>query len=265
MGVDVAESIQATAYLAAACRAVETSARKPRLSDPYAERIIASHPDGARIRKGLLGAGTDEVVHRTILLDRLLARAALTAGTTVVNLGAGFCTRPYRLDLSECAEVIEADAPALIKAKETLLADADPSCPVRRVPLDVRDVNQLAALLNPIEGPLVVVTEGLLVYLPRTDLAAIAATINASAAQRWLTDIVGLSSAAAMEQLAQKSGAGLNLYGLGDLRPFEDNGWTVTDYRPLPVPARPGSRTKTGASSTDVVDGVLELTAYKTE
>ncbi|HWG99758.1 MAG TPA: class I SAM-dependent methyltransferase [Pilimelia sp.] len=250
----VAGPVQATAAVAAACRAEESRQPRPRLVDPYAAALTAGLDAAGQ---ALLAGGRDEVVHRTLLVDALVGQAARRRpGLTVLNLGAGLCTRPYRLDLAGCREVVEVDAAAVLERKAAILRGARATCPVRRVAADVRDLPALGAA-----APVLVVTEGLLVYLEPADLAALAATLAGLAGVvGWVTDVVSAESAAAMAQLASRAGAGIGLTGLSTLDPIERAGWTVTDYRVLPVtraprPAAPGS----GPASARVVDGVLAL------
>lgn len=265
-GVDGA--VQATAYLAAACRAAETRAPHPRLRDEYAERFVRARPADQPSLRSLLDAGGDEVVARTVLLDELLRRE-LAAGDppVVVNLGAGCCTRPYRLDLSGCQLVLELDAEPVLALKAELLADERPSCPVWRVAADLRDQPALAALLTAHcggAGRVVVVSEGLLPYLPAEAVATLAATLAGALGDPvWLTDLVSGESARQMAQLARTAGARVELFGLATLAPFEQAGWVVADYRILPVARRgpvgargPGG---TGRASHRVVDGVAAL------
>lgn len=248
-GAGVAEAVQATAYVAAACRAEESRQSAPRLVDPFAE-LFAPAPADARpapaALRGLLAAGRDEVVARTAGIDRAL-RDALASGPApvVLNLGAGFCTRPYRLDLSGCRLVVECDAAPVVARKDRLLATHRPSCPVVRVAADLRDGRQLARLLAGVErgDPFVVVTEGLLVYLSPTEVGALARGLAAAPGPAWwLADVVSPESARAMAVVAGRAGAGVTLHGLESLAPFEAAGWAVADYRILPVTRRaPGT------------------------
>jgi O-methyltransferase involved in polyketide biosynthesis len=196
-------------------------------------------------------------VLRTALVDELLVEALRERpGALVLNLGAGFCARPYRLDLSGCAGLVEFDAPEVLADKEKVLAGYGPSCLVRRVPLDLRDGPALVKELD--RRPSIVVSEGLLPYLPEPDIAELAAALRAGLGDAlWLTDLVSVGSAAAMAQLAGASGLAAPLYGLKTLQPLEDNGWRCVDYRVLPV-ARPVGA---GGSARDVVDGVVTLAA----
>ncbi|HEY8474216.1 MAG TPA: class I SAM-dependent methyltransferase [Natronosporangium sp.] len=257
----VPEPVQATAYLAAACRAAETRSANPRLRDPYAERFAAAGR-GSPPYQRLLAAGGDEVVARTALLDQLvLAAVADGEPPLLLNLGAGCCTRPYRLDLSGCALVVEWDDPAVLAVKQRALADARPSCPVQRAGADLRDparLRELLAALPPVPR-VVVVTEGLLPYLSPAAIAELAGELGrALPGARWLTDLVSSVSAEGMAQLARAAGVPVELSGLDTLAPFEQHGWVAVDYRLLPTPRRgPLPRpSPAGAASHRVVDGV---------
>lgn len=263
MGVDPA--VQHTSYLAAAARAEESESTRPRLKDPYAADMVESHPEGRAMRRSLLSAGVDEVVERTVAIDHMIQAAAKQGEqVTVLNLGAGLCTRPQRLNLSNCREYLECDDPALLAAKEEMLPAADASVDLRRVGLDVRDPAAVTALLNEVSvggGETVIISEGVLVYLPLSQLRELASQLaRIGGPTTWLTDVVSEPSALAMQELADKANAGVSLFGLSDLTPFEDQGWNVSDYRPMLASARGGFARPTGsAHSRSIVDGVIEL------
>ncbi|MFG2039313.1 class I SAM-dependent methyltransferase [Dactylosporangium sp. NPDC048998] len=256
----VDRTVQATAYAAAACRAAESRRPHPRLSDPFAELFTPGGADAQVAR--LADAGVDEVVGRTVLIDRMLV-AALDRwpGATVVNLGAGFCTRPYRMRLSGCRELVEADDPAVIELKGRTLHGRRPSCPIRRVGLDVRNETAVTAVLDDAgrSGAVIVITEGLLVYLPTVAVTALAGTLaSRPAVVHWLADIVSESSAGQMRTIARRVPGGLALFGIDSLAPLEEPGWQVVGYRALPV-SRPRYGPAPGTSSRALVDGVVAL------
>ncbi|MEU0557969.1 class I SAM-dependent methyltransferase [Dactylosporangium sp. NPDC006015] len=252
----VDRTVQATAYAAAACRAAESRLPRPRVSDPLAE-LFTPTAAAAPIAR-LADAGRDEVVARTVLIDRMLVDALeRRPGAAVVNFGAGFCTRPYRMRLPGCRELVEADDPAVVELKDRTLHGRPHSCPVRRVGLDVRDETAVSAVVDETgrSGDVIVLTEGLLVYLPAGAVTALAATLaSRTGAAHWIADIVSADSARQMQTLAQRVPGGLALFGLDSLTPLEEPGWRVVAYRALPVP-----RPRSGASSRTLVDGVVAL------
>ncbi|QSB12697.1 SAM-dependent methyltransferase [Natronosporangium hydrolyticum] len=269
MAPRVDPGVQATAFLAAACRAVEQDRPQPRLRDPFAASFVAARGPAQPGYRGLLEAGGDEVVTRTLLVDQLLA--AELAGPTaplVVNLGSGFCARPYRLDLSAAQLVLELDSPELHRLKSEVLGEAPATCPVRRIGADLRDQSALREVLAAECGAasrVVVVSEGLLPYLPPPALTALAGTLADALPPGtvWLTDVVSADSARQMAALAGGVGARVELHGLVSLDPFTEVGWEPADYRILPV-ARRGPIGRPGGaghrSSHQIVDGVLALT-----
>lgn len=241
--------MRATALVAAAARARPGGP----VDDPYASLFLDAHPSGGGTRRRILTAGTDEIAHRTALLDALLTDRADGTAFTLLNLGAGYCARPYRLALPGCRRVIEVDAPEVLDLKTRVLRGHEPAVPVDRVAGDVRDTAFLAGLLASIPEPLVVLSEGLLVYLPPGELAALA-SVPAGRAE-WFCDVVSVSSAAAMSTVAEQAGTRLTLYGLSTLEVFESAGWRVDDYRVLPV----ARRSFGGRGGREVVDGVIAL------
>lgn len=245
--------MRATALVAAAARA------NGPVDDPFARLFLEAHPAGEAPRRRLLAAGTDEIVHRTGLLDTLLTERADGRDFTLLNLGAGYCARPYRLAMSGCRRVIEVDAAEVLDLKSRVLRDCVPLVPVERVAGDLRDERFLAGLVSSIVEPVVVVSEGLLVYLPPEQVAALATTLATRVARTartdWFCDVVSVDSAAGMSTVAGRAGAGLTLYGLGTLEVFESAGWRVEDYRVLPVSRRGYG----GGGGRQVVDGVIAL------
>jgi O-methyltransferase involved in polyketide biosynthesis len=243
-GVDIPDAVQATAYLAAAGRAE---------IDPYAGLFLGAMDDSAR---ALAASGRGEVLARTRLMDSMLLDFLReTPGGTVVNVGAGLCARPYRLDLSACRETIEIDALPVLEFKDSILSGYQASCPLRRIPGDARSLPALPT-------PAVVLTEGLLVYLSADELSTLATTLaSLPGPVDWLADVVSLDSAEAMKTLASQSHTPLVLSGLDSLDVFEDAGFTVHDYRALPVNRAPafGRPRHTGQTSHRVVDGVIHL------
>ncbi|WP_083929361.1 class I SAM-dependent methyltransferase [Catelliglobosispora koreensis] len=221
----IAPPVQATAFIAAACRVS---------IDPLASLFATAL---SATQRAMVASGTGEVLSRTRIIDSMLLEWC--PGRTVLNLGAGLCTRPYRLDLSTCVSLTEVDAAPVLELKTNILSGYSVSCPVHRIAGDARSLPSTLTAD-------VVLTEGLLVYLSPSELAALASCLPGS---HWIADIVPASSAAFMA--AQ---TGISLWGLDSLTVFEDAGWTVVDYRPLPVPRAPSP------SSHAIVDGVLHLT-----
>jgi len=106
----------------------------------------------------------------------------------VVNLGAGFDVRPYRLSLPAALHWIEADLPAIITHKEQKLAHEQPLCQLERVACDIASCEERRALLRRIGSEAkqaLVLAEGLLVYLPTNLVAELARELHEQVSLRW--------------------------------------------------------------------------------
>src|SRR6478752_2075038 len=108
-------------------------------------------------------------------LDHLICYAVkANSKHAILNLAAGFDTRPYRLALPEGLRWVEADLPELIAEKEQLLADEKPRCRLERVAVDLADASARAAFLERYtEGAhrVAVISEGLVIYLEPSAVA----------------------------------------------------------------------------------------------
>jgi methyltransferase (TIGR00027 family) len=102
----------------------------------------------------------------------------------VVNLGAGMCTRPYRLKLNAIIYEVENDA-SLLQAKRAALADQEMITTAVDVTADVTSIELKDALLQAGFDPKLPtdwIAEGLLEYLTvqaQQDLMALTASLSA--------------------------------------------------------------------------------------
>src|SRR5581483_1326451 len=111
---------------------------------------------------------------RTSFADELL-KAAIAAGIdTVVSLGAGLDTRPWRLELPPELLWIEVDFPDILAYKTAALANARPHCRLERMTADLNRPTERTAALNRGGSRSLLMTEGLLMYLPAETVKALA-------------------------------------------------------------------------------------------
>ena len=187
-------NVSDTARWVAVYRAWESARKDALFHDPYADllagergRAIAAHMP-RQSRNGW------PLIARTRLIDDFVCAAIAQGCDCVLNLAAGFDTRPYRLDLPTSLQWVEADLPALIEEKELLLAGAQPRCQLRRIKVDLADSAARAAMLANAVGSstqALVITEGLLVYLDDAQVRALTADLAAQAGIcLWLLDLV---------------------------------------------------------------------------
>src|SRR5690242_11026442 len=157
-----------------------------RLAGERGERIVAS------MRRGRAWAWP--MIVRTAVLDELILRTLEPERVDVVlNLAAGLDTRPYRLPLPAALRWVEADFPDVIAYKQEQLRGERPVCRLEHVGIDLTDVAARRALFGRIGAAarqVLVVSEGLLIYLTPAQVAELAADLATPGSFRhWLTDL----------------------------------------------------------------------------
>lgn len=235
---DKIEHVSDTALMVAACRAMETTEPDGLIRDPFAERLAGRR--GMAIARGMpilewmrYGVGIRAKFIDEILTD-ILRDGQIK---TVLNLGSGLDTRPWRLELPSALRWIEADFPAMLEYKREKLVDARPNCRLERVAADLSDAPQRQKLFERVgREEALMITEGLLMYLPRAGLLELADRApQASGVRHWLLDVVS-------EEMMRMSGGG-DQSAVNELRPKDhlvgqaildaaaESGWTITEKR----------------------------------
>ena len=183
-----------TARWVAMYRALESERPDALFHDPYARRL--AWPPGEQIVETLPKgrAWAWPMIVRTAVMDELILRALERDGVgTVLNLAAGLDTRPYRLPLTPSVRWVDVDFPDVITYKKEQLAGVRPACALEQVGLDLSDVPRRRALFAQIgvaARQVLVVSEGLLIYLTPEQVAALAADLATQPPFRWwLIDI----------------------------------------------------------------------------
>lgn len=189
----VTGQVSDTAFMAAAYRAIETERPNALFHDPLSAMLAGER--GRRIvdslpKQAFIGGWT--VVIRTRIIDNFI-QAAITEGVdTILNLGAGLDTRPYRMDLPKSLRWIEVDYPHVIQLKTLRLADEMPRCRLERAGLDLTDVDARQIFLNEIAGQsqkILVLTEAVIPYLSEKAVASLGADLRAlDTIKYWLVD-----------------------------------------------------------------------------
>lgn len=123
------------------------------------------------------GRAHEAIVARTCVVDEMVAAAAPEVDA-VYSFGAGLCTRRLRLAIE--LPWTEVDLPALVAWKSTAARPLPGADRVRRVGLDLRDAAAVARLLEAAAEPrILVVLEGVLVYLSEPEVQALLAVLGA--------------------------------------------------------------------------------------
>lgn len=195
MSEPLVANISDTARWVAVYRAVESERPDALFRDPFAARLAGprGHDIASRMPK-TMRRNVWPIVMRTKAIDDLVMAAVAEGADRVLNLAAGLDTRPYRLPLPASLAWIEVDLPGIVAEKERMMAAETPRCRLVRERVDLSDPAARAALLDrALEGSshAVVITEGLLIYLPDGAVAGLARDLaSRSAVRTWLADLV---------------------------------------------------------------------------
>jgi methyltransferase (TIGR00027 family) len=171
------QNVSDTAFMVAGFRALESERSEPLFRDPLAAKLVGDHGKNilAAVPRRFVGAWS--VVIRTVIIDDYIRQAIAAGVDTILNLGAGLDTRPYRIDLPSSLHWIEADFPHMIELKEARLAGERPSCRLDRIKLDLTDRSARRRRLADMSAratKILVLTEGVVPYLTNEDVTDLA-------------------------------------------------------------------------------------------
>jgi methyltransferase (TIGR00027 family) len=185
--------ISDTARWMAVFRARETARADAVFRDPFAAALAGER--GERIAATLSFANDNawSFTARTYLFDRIVAKQVAQGCDLVLNLAAGLDTRPYRMDLPASLRWVEVDLPEILDYKERILADATPVCALERIRLDLSNADARRGVFNRLGAgarQMLVLSEGLLLYLMRGEVGALAEDLAGPPSVRhWAVDI----------------------------------------------------------------------------
>ena len=187
-------SVSDTALLVAYHRAMETKRPDAIFRDDFAVRLSVGR--GEQVARGLPRARklAWTTIVRTVLLDDIVQRLVAEGVDTVVNLAAGLDARPYRLPLPASLRWIEVDLPDLLRDKVDALGASAAVCGLERVSLDLADTGKrrdFFARVGAESRNALIMSEGLLVYLPPSLVGDLAKDLSAQSSFRhWAVDLV---------------------------------------------------------------------------
>jgi methyltransferase (TIGR00027 family) len=229
-----------TALMVAACRAHENELEDAFVRDPFAARlagergvaILRALPHSNVVRLGL--------AVRTRFVDELLLEALSEYPiTTVLSMGCGLDTRPWRLDLPSHLRWIEIDFREVLDYKDRVMLGETPRCRRERLSVDLNDPPQRSALYKAAGSARgLMISEGLLLYLPAATVEALAAEAsNRSGVRHWISDITTsafsrvLGGGADTTEPIRHVQASDALKGEQILELVRRNGWTTSAMR----------------------------------
>jgi len=229
-----------TARWVALYRAMESERPDALFHDPYARRLAGTRGEQvlAGMPKGKAFAWP--MIVRTAVMDEIILRTIARDGVdAVLNLAAGLDTRPYRLPLPASLQWIEVDFPDVIAYKKEQLAEERPISALERVGIDLTDKAARRALFARIGGAakqVLVVSEGLLIYLAPEQVATLAADLATPPSFRWW--LIDLGSPGLLKMIEKSWGpilaagnAPFRFAPAEGTRFFEPHGWREAEFR----------------------------------
>ena len=240
-------NVSDTALWVAVYRARETERPDAVFRDRYARRLAGRRGEEIAASMPFSDKAAWAWVARTVLFDQFIEEQVRGGADLVVNLAAGLDARPYRMALPPSLQWIEVDLPGILTYKEEILTGEKPVCALERVRLDLSDVSARRALFDRLGRSghrALIVSEGLLIYLPAEEVRSLARDLVAPPSFRsWVLD---LASPGLLKMIQKDSGGQLSAAGAAlKFGPWEGPeffvpcGWNPVEVRsPLKTAAR---------------------------
>ncbi len=235
------QHISETALWVAMYRAIETERSDALFRDPWARRMAGSV--GERILRSMpFGEAMGwAMVVRTAVIDELVQRCIGRGAACVVNLGAGLDTRAFRIDLPRDLCWIDVDLPGIVAYRQECLLGATAACNHQHIAADVSRPGPLREVLtaaHKLGGPILVLTEGLLVYLEPAQVAHLAIRLHGETQVRWwITDLVSplllATVGATWQPRLARAGAALRFAPADSAGFFARLGWREAEFHPV--------------------------------
>jgi methyltransferase (TIGR00027 family) len=185
-------NVSDTALWIAAYRARESEREDAVFKDALAKKLAGER--GFEMADSTPGtkAMAFVTVIRTSAIDRLVMNAIKEGVDTVINLGAGLDTRPYRMQLPAQLQWIEIDLQNIIDYKTKMLQHDKPSCILKRIVLDLSNETERENVfknINDTSKKALVITEGVIPYLKKEQALNISKSLVAYPSFKyWIMD-----------------------------------------------------------------------------
>jgi len=187
------KNVSDTAFWVASYRAIESKKEKPLFRDPLAALLVGEH--GKKVSDSMAPIAKYaywSVTIRTCLIDESVLKYINQGYKTIINLGAGLDTRPYRLAFPPDVRWIEIDLPEVIEFKNQKLRDQQPNCTLERICLNLSDTTERKKTfseLNNRVGSALILTEGVIPYLTEYSVSGLANDIkDQSNFELWIAE-----------------------------------------------------------------------------
>jgi methyltransferase (TIGR00027 family) len=239
------QNVSDTARWVAVYRAMETKRPDAIFRDPFAERLAGQHGqqivDTMKQGKGMAWA----MIVRTAVMDELIMERVRGGGVdTVLNLACGLDARAWRLDVPRSLHWVDVDLPGMIEHKMQVMKGETPVCRYDAIAVDLTSDAKRDALFSQLgqaSSSMLVITEGLLIYLTAEQVTSLATAIHSMPSARWW--ITDLASPMLLEFMMKSWGSHLEKapfkFGPADsVAFFRPLGWGEQQYRSLMDEAR---------------------------
>ena len=241
------KDVSDTATWVAHYRALENERTDALFRDPYAKALVGDRGAAiANVMKRTAPFTQWTVVIRTATIDRMIQSVIATDHIDmVVNLGAGLDTRPYRLAIPASVKWIEVDYPHIIEHKAKTLANEKPLVQLERVALDLADREKRQALfarLNDLSQNILVITEGVILYLDEKSVGELADDLHATPSFRfWIAEYLAAHTYAVISTANRKTelkNSPFKFMPKDWFGFFSNHGWKKRDVHFLPDEAK---------------------------
>ena len=225
-------------------RALEAERPDALFQDSLSRRLAGEAGEGIACAIGDAELIARGIAVRTAVMDELiLQKVKRDEVDLILNLAAGLDTRPWRLALPSILRWVDVDLPAILKYKTSVIGPERSACKYESLDADITDSTARARVFEHCGGArrVLVVTEGLLVYLTPAQVAALAQDLHRqSSFMWWLTDLTGPR---ALEMLRRVwgpvlRGAAFQFGPIDSAEFFRQLGWRELLFRSSQVEAR---------------------------
>jgi methyltransferase (TIGR00027 family) len=234
------EHISDTARWVAVYRAMETARKDAIFRDPFAARLAGEKGESIvdNMKRGRSMAWA--MIVRTAVFDQIILERVKSGGAdTVLNLAAGLDARAWRMHLPSTVRWIDVDLPDILDYKLETLRDQKPLMQYEAVRVDLRDAARRQALFSQVgnsSSRVLVVTEGLLIYLTPDQVTGLARDLHASPSFRWwLIDLANPRLLEMMQKFwgknARAGNAPFQFAPAESTKFFEPSGWSEIEFR----------------------------------
>lgn len=183
------EHVSDTARWVAVYRAMETERPDAIFRDPFARRLAGERGEAIvnEMKRGRSMAWA--MIVRTAVFDEIILDVIRREKVDlVVNLACGLDARAWRLDVSPELRWVDVDFPVMIDYKTEVMRGEKTVCKYEAIATDLTDDRTRSALfarLGASAQRVLVISEGLLIYLTPDDVGKLARDLHAQPSFKW--------------------------------------------------------------------------------